>query len=153
MNIEKILQKKLLPPTFFIICIVSAIIFNFIKPITIIIYPYNFIGFIFLFIGLYLSLKGSNQFQKAETNINTFDEPDKIIKDGLFKFTRNPMYLGFGIALLGISIILGNLQSFIILIFFILITDQWYIKFEEKMMINKFGKEYIDYKMKTRRWI
>lgn len=153
MKIKTILQRKLLPPTLFIICAVLSIILSFITPIQIINYPYDLIGTIFLFIGLMISRSGSNQFQKAKTNINTFDEPDKLIKEGLFNYSRNPMYLGFVIALSGISIILGTISAFIILIIFILITDQWYIKFEEKMMIKKFGDKYVAYMKTTRRWI
>lgn len=153
MKFEIILQKKLLPPILFIICFLLAIIFNFITQIHVIGYPYNWIGIIFLFIGLFISKMSSNHFQKAKTNINTFDEPDKLITSGMFKYSRNPMYLGFVMALLGISVILGTVSAIIILIMFILITDQWYIKFEEKMMIKKFGDQYVDYKKTTRRWI
>lgn len=153
MKLEIILQKKLLPPTLFIICSLLAIIFSFIISMHVIDRPYNWIGIIFLIIGLFISKRGSDHFQKAETNINTFDEPDKLITSGMFKYSRNPMYLGFVIALLGISVILGTIPAIVILIMFILITDQWYIKFEEKMMIKKFGDQYVDYKKTTRRWI
>jgi protein-S-isoprenylcysteine O-methyltransferase Ste14 len=118
MKLETMLRKKLLPPTLFIICAILSIILNFIIQIYIVKYPYNLIGMILLFIGLIISRTGSNQFQKAETNINTFDEPDKLITSGLFKYSRNPMYLGFVITLLGISIILGTISAFIILIIF-----------------------------------
>jgi protein-S-isoprenylcysteine O-methyltransferase Ste14 len=152
MTIKETLKKKMLPPTLFVICILIAIFLNFIKPIYIVKYPYNLLGIIFLISGLYLSMKGSNQFQKVNTNINTFEEPDKLITDGLFKYSRNPMYLGFIIGLLGVIIILGNAQSLIILFFFIIISDQWYVKFEEKMMIIKFEQEYKNYMKTTRRW-
>jgi len=130
-----------------------AIIFNFAYSIYIVTYPTNLLGIIILLLGLYLSKKGSDQFQKADTNINTFDEPDKLITNGLFKYTRNPMYLGFAISLLGVAVILGTIQSLIIFIFFIMITDQWYIKFEEQMMVTKFGSEYKSYMKRTRKWL
>lgn len=147
------LQKKVLPPTLFVICIFSTVILSFIWPIDIIMFPYNLVGVIFLFVGLMISRNGSNKFEKVGTNINTFDEPDILVTDGLFKYSRNPMYLGFVIALFGVSIILGTVSSFIILIIFILITDQWYIKFEERVMMEKFGEKYMNYMKITRRWI
>jgi protein-S-isoprenylcysteine O-methyltransferase Ste14 len=153
MNIKESLEKKMLPPTLFVICILMAIFLNFSNPIYFVKYPYNLIGIIFFISGLYLSMKGSNQFQKANTNINTFDEPDKLIIDGLFKYSRNPMYLGFIIALLGVTIILSSVESLIILFSFIIISDQWYVKFEEKVMIKKFEEEYKNYMKTTRRWI
>ncbi|UTB33469.1 MAG: phosphatidylethanolamine N-methyltransferase family protein [Methanobacterium sp. ERen5] len=115
MTIKESLEKKMLPPTLFAICILSAIFLNFLNPIYIVKYPYNFLGIIFLISGLYLSMKGSNQFRKANTNINTFDEPDNLISDGLFKYSRNPMYLGFIITLSSVIIILGSVQPLVIL--------------------------------------
>jgi protein-S-isoprenylcysteine O-methyltransferase Ste14 len=153
MTIKESLEKKMLPPTLFVICILIAIFLNFLNPIYIVKYPYNLMGIVFFISGLYLSMKGSNQFQKANTNINTFDEPDKLITDGLFKYSRNPMYLGFIIALFGVTIVLGSVQSLIILFFFIIMSDQWYVKFEEKVMIKRFEEEYKNYMKTTRRWI
>ncbi len=63
------------------------------------------------------------------------------------------MYLGFATALFNIGIILGILLAFIPFILFIVVTDQEYIQFEEKMMIKKFGEKYLDYIRTTRKWI
>lgn len=79
--------------------------------------------------------------------------PPTLFSDGIFKYSRNPMYLGFIIALLGVIIILGSAQTLIILFFFIIIIDQWYVKFEERMMIKKFEQEYKNYMKTTRRWL
>jgi len=63
------------------------------------------------------------------------------------------MYLGFVIALLGLSLLLGSLASLFVVVAFLVITDRWYIKFEEAVMAKTFGNQYAEYKSKTRRWL
>jgi protein-S-isoprenylcysteine O-methyltransferase Ste14 len=105
------------------------IIFYFILPIKHVnIFPYNLFGIILIILG-YLSFAGSNEFKKQDTNIDTFKNPNKLVTDEIYKYSRHPIYLGFAIALLGISIILTSISSFIVFISFVLITDQWYIRF------------------------
>lgn len=95
-----------------------------------------------------------NVFKKEDTNIDTFKKPNKMITGGFYKFSRNPMYLGFVIALLGVALLYqASLLSLFLLIVFSIILDKWYISFEEKMMHQEFGKEYEAYKNLTRRWI
>ena len=147
-------MKKLLPPTLLKIFIVIMIVMHYVMPVNqIIVFPYNLFGIALIIIGLTISMKGSRLFTKLGTNIKTFDDPDKLVTEGLFKISRNPMYLGFIIFLTGISIALGSVLPFALTFIFFLITDLWYIKFEEKMMLKKFGNEYIIYKMNTRKWL
>lgn len=63
------------------------------------------------------------------------------------------VYLGFLVALLGGAIVLGNFSSILVVIGFFVITDRWYINFEEEVMDKKFGDRYAEYKAKTRRWL
>ena len=150
----KSLKIKLLPPTLFIICAVLMIVIGLIWPLkNIITFPYNLIGISVLLVGLGISIWGSNKFNQVGTNIQTFDEPNILITDGLFKYSRNPMYFGFFMSLSGIFIILGAVSPIILVLIFLIITNQWYIAFEEEMMLRKFGKKYIDYQSVTRKWI
>jgi len=144
---------RILPPKLFIFSVLVMVLLNFTIPfMKIIEYPFNLLGIILLITGLAISQIGSNKFKKAGTTVMTFDEPDKLVMDGLYKYTRNPMYLGFVISLLGLFIILGTLSPLVIVIMFFIITDQWYIKFEESKLIAKFGENYQSYKKKVRKW-
>ena len=100
-----------------------------------------------------MAIKEKKRFAKVKTNIKTFDKPDKLLTDGLYKYSRNPMYLGFVIALLGVWLLLGSLSPLLLVLIFIFITNTVYISFEEKMMGDTFGELYFTYKNKTRRWI
>lgn len=116
-------------------------------------YPYNFFGSLFFVVGLILAKVGSDKFERVGTNIETFKKPDILVTDGLFSISRNPMYLGFISALTGIALMLGNLSSFAVVIIFFVVTNGWYIPFEEDAMEYKFGEQYINYKKSTRRWL
>jgi len=95
---------------------------------------------------------GTN-FKKVNTEINTFKNPRVFITSGLFKYSRNPIYLGMTTALLGLWGIHGSLYSFIPVIVFWLVCHFWYIPIEERKMIDSFGQDYIEYKTQVRRWL
>jgi protein-S-isoprenylcysteine O-methyltransferase Ste14 len=147
-------MKKLLPPLLFLLClIIMATAHGWLPVTTFIPYPYNLAGIAPLLAGLGIASWGSRKFARVGTNIKTFDEPDKLVTDGLFKYSRNPMYLGFVLALAGAAILLGSLPPFFVSLAFLVVADRWYIAFEETAMARKFGGEYEVYKQKTRRWI
>lgn len=148
-------MKKLLPPILFILtAVVMGIVCWGTGSEHNILYPYNLFGLFFLVVGLGMASWGSRLFRRLNTNIMTFDEPDVLVTQGLYRFTRNPMYLGFVIAILGIAILYqGAIVAFVLAFLFFIVTDRWYIKFEERAMLSKFGEEYQNYCNNTRRWI
>ena len=147
-------MKKILPPQLFYMSIVLMLALNIFFPLLeLISFPYNYLGILPLMGGLAVAIIGKEKFKEVGTNIKTFNQPDKLVTDGLFKYSRNPMYLGFCAALFGISILLGSLSPLIIVIIITILTDRWYIHFEESVLINKFPQAYTAYKNNTRRWI
>ena len=147
-------MKKILPPQLFYISIVLMVLLHFLVPLKILLsFPVTLIGIVSLVVGAMMAIREKKRFAKVKTNIKTFDKPDKLLTDGLYKYSRNPMYLGFVIALLGVWLLLGSLSPLLIVLIFIFITNTVYISFEEKMMEDTFGELYFAYKNKTRRWI
>lgn len=148
-------MKKLLPPILFVMFVVTMCVIcwafgmNHIIPS-----PYNFIGALIIVAGLELAATGKRIFQQRKTNIMTFDEPDVLVTEGIFQYSRNPMYLGFGIALAGVAVLIGgSVSSLLLTALFLWITDRWYIAFEEQVMREKFGAEYDAYCQHVRRWL
>ncbi len=148
-------MKKLLPPQLFIIFAIGMGVICWALGLKhYLSYPWNLIGLLFLVGGIFLAQSSKNHFIKHRTNVNTFKEPDKLVTSGFFRFSRNPMYLGFVIALFGIALLYqASLSSLILTVFFALIVDRWYIAYEEKMMQEVFGEDYRQYSQNTRRWI
>ena len=115
--------------------------------------PYIYAGGFFIVAGLGVANWHARLFRKLGTNINTFGEPGKLTREGLYRVSRNPMYLGFVVTLAGVATLLGSASPFIAVIGFAILTNYWYIPFEERAMLQKFGPEYIEYRRRVRRWL
>lgn len=103
--------------------------------------------------GLGLAVAAKRQFRRIGTTVNTFDAPAVLVRDGLFAYSRNPMYLGFCLALLGFAIKLNAASGFLVVLLFALTVDLWYIRHEERQAAVAFGEEYEAYRRRTRRWL
>jgi protein-S-isoprenylcysteine O-methyltransferase Ste14 len=98
--------KRILPPVlFFIFAISMGLVCWGVGFDHYIQFPYNLSGLPLLIVGLAIAQFNKKMFLKTDVNINTFDKPNKLITTGFYKLSRNPMYLGFAIALLGISLL------------------------------------------------
>ena len=113
----------------------------------------------FLVIGLgaggYFSFTGFFEFRRARTTINPFhpEETTALVSGGIYSKTRNPMYLGLQIILLGWAIFLGNLFAIPVALGFAVYITEFQIKPEEEILEENFGKEFLAYKARVRRWI
>ncbi|PHS26434.1 MAG: isoprenylcysteine carboxyl methyltransferase [Methylophaga sp.] len=116
--------------------------------------PWNKAGFIFVILGLSSDGVSLVQFFRAHTTMNPIhpENADKLVTTGMYRFTRNPMYVGLVLLLLGWAIFLGSLLPFMMLpIFIVVMTNQQIIP-EEQILEQKFGQQYRDFKYKVRRW-
>ena len=145
---------KILPTTFLAILFLGMLGIFLLAPRPVLFpAPFNLIGMIPIGLGLLLAFQGASHFREVGTEINTFSEPDKLVTDRLFRYSRNPMYLGFLLFLLGIWILLGGLTPFLGVVIFLVVTDRYYIPYEEKMLAERFGEAWMSYRAKVRRWI
>ena len=128
-------MQKLIPPFLFLLCVIAMYFLDRFYPIQKwLMRPYNLIGSMPLLLGIFMVVSTGKRFRKVKTQIHTFKVPNKLVTKGLFQYSRNPIYLGFTIALLGIAFLFGSLTSLIPVLFFFLVANFWYIPFEEKNM-------------------
>jgi len=147
-------MKKLIPPVLFILCVLLIVGLKYLTPEqTLLKPPVTYAGIILIITGLAITIQIRKLFDKVNTEIHTFKKPRQLVQNGLFKFSRNPIYLGFTISLIGVWLLTGNLVALSGVLIFFLISNLWYIPYEEKIMEKEFGKEYKIYKSKVRRWI
>jgi len=143
-----------MPPTYFIILLLLSIGFHFVFPIFKFVFsPYNYLGIIFIVFGIIINLWTDSIFKKKQTTVKPHETPNFFVNKGPFKISRHPMYLGMASILIGESIILGALISFVFPIIFITIINYAFIPMEEKNLEEMFTKEYIKYRNKVRKWI
>lgn len=146
-------MKRMLPPTLLLLCLVAMIVLRLGLPLgTMLPSPYNLLGLLPLVVGLVINVSADRLFARVGTNVKTFDEPGRLVTDGWFRFSRNPMYLGFVLILVGVWIVLDAFSPVLGVVVFAAAADRWYIPYEEKMM-SRFGPAYEDYRRQVRRWI
>ena len=147
-------MKKIMPPTFFFIFLMIAVLIHFVLPILQLInYPLNWSGLLFILAGGILNIWTDRLFKKNNTTVKPNETPTSLIKNGPFKFSRNPMYLGMEFLLIGVGLILGSVTSFVGAVLFPLTMELKFIRQEEKIMEEKFGDKFETYKKKVARWI
>ena len=95
------------------------------------------------------------QFYKSKANINPIhlEKSNVFVANGIYRFSRNPMYLSLAGLLVAWAVYLQNAVSFLGVFLFIYFITQWQIKAEEYWLEKKFGESYLAYKKKVRRWI
>jgi len=106
-------------------------------------------------IGLSIDFICAFLFIKTKTTISPINPSNTstLVTTGLYKISRNPMYLGLLLLLTGWSLWQGNPISLLVILIFITSITLTQIKPEESALEEKFGQDYRDYKNQVRRWI
>ncbi len=145
---------RLLPPVYFLLSLVVMAALHLLFPIVRWISgPWNGIGALPLSGGVLLAVMANRLFHRRGTPVHPFGEASMLVVDGPFKYTRNPMYLGLILTLIGIAILLGTLSPWIVIPPFAWILVRLFVRREERVLQEKFGQKYVAYKQKVRRWI
>ncbi len=148
------LNTKIPPP---IVAILFAVlIFYFSDSFAYVDLPFKiYISLFFVLLGFFITFSSARNFKKKETTVNPIkpEEASQLVTDGFFKITRNPMYLGMLLFLLGLSIYNGLIVGLVFLPLFVGYITFFQIIPEESAMIEIFGEDYKAYMKKVRRWI
>ena len=112
-------------------------------------------GSLMIIIGIVIILLAIIQFKKYKTSITPLNPSNatKLIVYGIYKFSRNPMYLGLLLILSGISIIQNPIGGLLFVPAFILYINHFQIIPEESAMLDLFKDDFLKYKENVRRWI
>jgi protein-S-isoprenylcysteine O-methyltransferase Ste14 len=147
-------MRKVLPTTYLLIAIVAMAALHLLVPvIQVIPIPWNISGIVPIVGGVVINLIADSAFRQVKTTVKPFAESTALVTSGAFRISRNPMYLGFVLILLGIAIILGSLGPFVVIPTFAVLMDRIFIQVEESTLEDKFGQAWLDYTANVRRWI
>lgn len=113
------------------------------------------VGTALVLAGIMLNLLPKLAFARAGTTVNPLqpDRTTRLVRSGLHRWSRNPMYLGHAVILLGIALALRNALAFTALPVYVLYVSRFQILPEERALLARFGGEYADYCRHVRRWI
>jgi len=143
-----------IPPIILLLTILCQVGLHYYLPVAKMIdEPWNLAGVALIAIGLLAVVGPAAAFFRAHTTVKPFQDSSALVVSGLYRYTRNPMYVGMVFVLLGVAVLIGDLSPFIMPVLFIPILTARVIVHEEKMLEERFGEEYRDLKKSVRRWL
>ena len=151
------MHLKIPPP---IVALIGILLIFLSKDYVLILYLHphlqNTLSILFLIIGFVIIFLATKEFKKSETTVNPMkpETSTSLVTSGIFKYTRNPMYLGLAFILLASCFYFSSLLGIIIYVpLFIFYITVFQIIPEEESMKSLFNDEYLNYCSKVRRWI
>ena len=147
-------MMKIPPPILVLILVVSSCLSS--KKIDVIHIPNQTLtSILILLIGILILIIPVSKFIKSKTTIDPikFKKVNKLVTSGIYKYSRNPMYLGLLLIVISSSVLYLNIYSVTTPMIFYYWINRFQIKREEIFLTEKFGKEYLLYMTRTRRWI
>jgi protein-S-isoprenylcysteine O-methyltransferase Ste14 len=110
---------------------------------------------ILMLAGIIIAGLGVASFRRAKTTVNPMKPgaASVLVDGGIYRLTRNPMYLGFLVVLLGWAVYLANIIAFLLLPAFVFYMNRFQIAPEEKALFERFGESFVAYQTRVRRWL
>jgi protein-S-isoprenylcysteine O-methyltransferase Ste14 len=147
--------KILIPPRIFLACLIGGIAAGLLLPIPIPLpWPLRLPAGIGLALAGFAFMGwGHGRFKSIGNNIPTWLPATQLVTGGAYRFSRNPMYVGFVAILAGLGLAAGNLSMLLFALPMFLYLDRFVIPREERYLERRFGADYLAYRNKVRRWL
>lgn len=147
-------RRLIYPPIWLVIGLVTIFVLSEFLPMAR--FNSNFatgLGSFAILVGLVLLVHAGGMFKAAETDLIPFQNVTTLVTTGVYQVTRNPMYLGMALVLLGTSITVGAYAGLFVAPIFMAIIEYRFIRPEEVMLRELFGEEFDAYCKIVRRWL
>jgi len=147
-------QRRLYPPVYLLLGLALIVLLHLFLPIAEIVpRSLSALGAVLFILGAAPGILVNKRFAQANTTIRPLEVSKALVTDGFFRYSRNPIYLGLAVSLLGAALLLGSLSPFVVPPIFVLIIQSQFIVHEERILEDTFGEAYRVYKAKVRRWL
>jgi protein-S-isoprenylcysteine O-methyltransferase Ste14 len=148
------MKKRALPLTYLVVGIAAILALHLLFPgARIIAYPFNLLGGIAVALGVAFNVLASRDFKRRGAAVRPFAVTRTLVTDGLFRMTRNPMYLGLVFVLTGIAYGLGTLTPWAVVLLFAVLMHVLFVRPEERMLRLRFSDQWRSYKARVPRWM
>jgi protein-S-isoprenylcysteine O-methyltransferase Ste14 len=142
------------PPKLFLLALVSMVLLNLLAPL---VEPADatlrWFGLLPLAAGVFLNLAADAAFKRAGTTVKPLLPSTALVTSGIFRMTRNPMYLGMALILLGLWLAMGTPTPALPAVAFMVAIDRFFVRPEEEKLAVAFGSAFASYRARVRRWI
>lgn len=147
-------KRIIYPPVWLLLGLISIFAFNEMYPmIRFTSLVFQVLGGVVIVVGLLLLVTANGLFVRAGTDVIPFRKVSTLVTTGIYRFTRNPMYLGMVAVLLGCALTVGVVPALLVPVAFAVIVEARFIRPEEQMLRELFPEEYPAYCQRVRRWL
>lgn len=142
------------PPVIALVMVAVGVVLGVFWPVEIIPAPWQYVAGGPIIAGaVLLVMSAFRLFQRAKTPVPTYRTPTALLTSGVYRFTRNPIYLSMVLLMIGLAVTLDNVWLLALAAIFQQIMRWGVIAREEPFLEAKFGDDYRAFKQRTRRWI
>jgi len=113
----------------------------------------QYVGLILTFIGFLLGIGAFLEFRKARTTVDPHGSARQLVTSGIYRFTRNPIYLGFLLMVIGLPLNSGWYWGIVMAPLYVITMNRLVIEREERYLETKFKNAYASYTSRVRRWL
>lgn len=113
----------------------------------------RYVSLALTFVGFLLGVGAFLEFRKANTTLDPHSSAKQLVTSGIYRFTRNPIYLGFLLIVIGLPLNSGLYWGIVLAPFYVFMMNRLIIQHEEAYLGRKFGKSYSSYTSRVRRWL
>jgi len=147
-------RRRVLPPTYLTVGLAAMVLLHFVfSGPRVVDGPWRLLGVPLGLAGLWVAVRADSLFKRLGTEIKPFQRSSLVVTEGLYRFSRHPMYLGFVVLLAGVGVLAGTLLPLVVVgVMFWLLSARFAIP-EERHMEQQFGEEYSVYKSRVRMWL
>lgn len=147
-------KRKVVPPVYFLLTMLLMAALDRALPIMrIFSLAWAHAGLVPIVLGTGVCIHAWSGFARAGTPVVPFERSTALVTTGLYRFTRNPMYMGLVLILVGVATMLGTVSPWLPIPLFVWLIQTNFIHGEERFLEELFGQQYLAYKSRVRRWL
>ncbi len=142
------------PPTIFMVATIVGLLLKLIIGGAFILLPMQIIlGLPVIAFGVFCIYSSIKDIENAETTYDPYSQSENLVTTGIYKYSRNPGYLGLFFIQIGIGILFDSIWVILLAFLAAYITSKYVIRLEEDKLSKRFGEDYENYRENTRQWV
>ena len=147
-------SPRFYPPVLLLMAVVLMVVLHYVLPVARwLAWPWRALGALPIAVAVLVGFWGAVQFRRHDTTIIPFEQSTALIAEGPYRYSRNPLYISMTLILVGLWILLGSLSPVVVVPLFVWWISTRFIANEERHLEAQFGRTYLEYKTKVRRWL